>query len=324
MMKIAFFQFDASSSIGAGHAIRSCAIADALGDQGWLCKLVTRPETYEFIPDLNRFERIDPETFWNSPSKCDLLVIDNYNLDYTHENHFRPYAKKIMVIDDLANRKHDCDILIDQAESRDPNDYRKFVPNHCKILTGRNYVLLRKEFICLRSKALEKRRATKEIKRILISMGGGDQRHYTLEILKIIKGSSFKGSLDIVLGFSAHGYEMIKNYADSLSNECTIHVNPDMAQLTFEADLAIGAAGSSVWERCCLGLPNILVKTAENQTFFLSTLRRFFEVIDPNNTLASEIFCKSLTDLNQDFFKKAEDSFNLIDAKGIERVLEYV
>lgn len=263
--KLAFFRFEASPTKGAGHAIRSGVLADALVEGGWTCKLVTNAETYEFIADLNRFERVDPDSFYQNPLQCDLFVVDNYELDHVYEKHFRPTAKKIMVIDDLANRNHDCDILLDQTYGRDAKDYKNLVPQHCKILAGSDYVLLRKEFIVMRPKALEKRRQTIELKRILVSMGGSDPKNYTLKAIEMVKESGFTGAIDIVLGFKSLNFESVKDYIDKLTNECILHVNPDMPKLIYEADLAIGAAGTSVWERCCLGLPQVLMVTAGNQ-----------------------------------------------------------
>lgn len=310
MVKTALFRFDASPNLGAGHAIRSSVIADALMAKGWQCKIITSANTYEFIPNLARFERLEPDEFYARPIKCDLLVVDNYDLDEKYEQHFRHVAKKILVIDDLANRKHHCDILLDQTYGRDANDYKKLVPSHCKILAGSDYVLLRKEFIQLRPKALAKRRNTKEIKRILVSMGGSDPKNYTLKALAMIKKAGFKGAIDIVLGFSSQNLTTVKKYIRELPNECTIHTNADMAKLTYNADVAIGAAGGSVWERCCLGLPQILMVTADNQ-------KKIYE-----NLIKSKIVFPILF-LNQCIKSKPQSKtlFTIIDGGGTKRIL---
>lgn len=270
--KKAYFRFEASPNVGAGHAMRSTVIADALIEKGWDCKIVTRHESYDFIKNLERFKRVEPDDFYKNQPECDFLVLDNYDLDHTYESHFRLSAKKIMVIDDLADRKHDCDILLDQTYGRNAEDYKKLVPDNCEILAGSDYVLLRKEFIELRPKALEKRKHTKEIKRILVSLGGSDPKNFTLKALQMIKDSDFKGAIDIVLGFSAPNIDAVKKYADNMENDYTIHTNADMPKLIYDADLAIGAAGSSVWERCCLGLPQVLMVTADNQCNVYSQL----------------------------------------------------
>ena len=265
-MRIAFFRFEASPQIGAGHAIRSCVIADALSEKGWDCKVVTSENTYEFIEDLKRFERISPEEFFRNVPKHALLVVDNYDLDFSYEAHFRSFASKILVIDDLANRRHECDILIDQTFGRDAKDYDRLVPQNCKVLTGTTYTLLRKQFIDLRAKALEKRRCINEIKKILISFGGGDQSAHIIQTLHIIKKSNCKSDLDIVLGFQGEVKDEIISILKSMPNAYEIHVNPIMAELIYEADLAIGAAGGSVWERSYLGLPQFLKLIDDNQS----------------------------------------------------------
>lgn len=308
MLKRAFFRFEASLLIGAGHAIRSCVLADALVEHGWECNIVTTAKTYEFINNLNRFDRIEPENFYNNPVLCDLLVIDNYDIDQVYEKHFRSFAKKIMIIDDLANRQHDCDVLLDQTYGRDPNDYKNLVPENCTILAGSDYVLLRKEFIVMRPKAIEKRRNTKEIKRILISMGGSDPDNYTLKALELVKKSGFKGNIDVVLGFAGNNLEQIKQYVTSMINKVDFHANANMAELMYEADLAIGAAGSSVWERCCLGLPQYLIQTAENQNCNFNSLKELGMVDSLSNLL-----------LRKDFYKFSE-KIN-IDCFGINRII---
>lgn len=272
MANKALFRFEASPIIGAGHAIRTCVIADELRDQGWDCQIVTSEGTYGFIKALNRFLRIDPEVFESFPQNCDLLIIDHYGIDAVYERQFKPYAKKIMIIDDLANRPHECDILLDQTYERLGEDYRPLVPHSCRILAGIDYVLLRKEIRDIRKKALEKRRKTKDIKRILITMGGSDPKNYTLKALEMVQQSGFTGAVDIVLGFSSENLYSVTQFANSLPNEIKIHTDANMPQLMYEADLCIGASGSSVWERLYLGLPSVLIQTVDNQELIYNHL----------------------------------------------------
>ena len=265
MSKLALFRFETSPVIGAGHAIRSTVIADALTAAGWVCKLITQQESYDFIKNLARFERIEPKVYYDQPTVADLLVVDNYDLDAQYEKHFRPFAKKIMVVDGLASRRRDCGLLFDQPYGRDAQDYQALVPSHCKILAGSDYVLLRKEFVELQSKALAKRRNTTAIERILVSMGGNDTHNFTLKALQMIQACHYQGAVDIVLGFAAPHYEQVKQYSEKMLNKTTLHVNADMPKLIYEADLAIGAAGTSVWERYYLGVPQVLLVIADNQ-----------------------------------------------------------
>ena len=171
-------------------------------------------------------------------------------------------------------------------------------------------MLLRPEFVKLRQQALEKRRNTKKIKRILISLGGSDPNCYTLKALELVKESGFNGIVDVVLGFSENNVEKIQQYVNSMVNKVNIHSNANMASLIYEADLAVGAAGSSVWERCCLGLPQYLIQTAENQN---NVIKLF-----PNNK--SEFY----SIINTDYDKYIIDNDILIDGTGCAKVCSYL
>jgi UDP-2,4-diacetamido-2,4,6-trideoxy-beta-L-altropyranose hydrolase len=308
--KIAIFRFEASPTIGAGHAIRSGVLADALLRRGWQCVCITDSMSYDFIHDLTRFERIDPKIFDRDPLPCDLLVIDHYGLSENYEKKNRKYAKKIWVIDDLANRPHDCDLLLDQTYGREEKEYKNLVPEDCKILIGSDYVLLREDFIKRRPNALRRRQDTNKIDRILVCFGGSDPNNYTLKALEMIKESSFKGSIDIVLGFSSNNKEEIQRYSKNLANECFFYNNANMPELTFNADLAIGASGSGVWERSCLGLPSVIMVTADNQEAVFKALQDAGKIFSLQDFLNAEEKSR--------FY---EMSGKIIDGFGINRVL---
>jgi len=311
MQKIAVFRFEASAKMGAGHAMRCSVLLKALSVQGWQCLIVTLRDTINFIPDLERFTYLDPDEFYKNPVHCELLIIDHYDLNFTYESYFRSFANKILVIDDLANRKHDCDVLVDQTYGRAEKDYKDLVPINCKVLTGGAYALLRTEFAKLRPKALKKRQLTDKVNRILISMGGSDPKNNTLKALELIKKSHFTGAIDIVLGFQNPFIESVEKFVSTLPNPCKIYHNTMMANLIYEADFAIGGAGSSVWERDCLGLPSVLIVTADNQKFIYESLSQRHLVV------SSEQFLAYSDDLIR--FKKC--LIGTIDGFGVNRVL---
>lgn len=270
---IAIFRFEASSDIGAGHAIRSIALADTFKSRGWKIFIVTSKESLHFLPLLKTYERISPEDFYQDPRKCHCLIIDNYKADKSYETHFRPFASKIVVIDDLANRPHDCDILIDQSFQRQTVAYAALVPKHCLILTGCKYALIRSHFTQMRQHSLNRRhRKNKPISRILISLGGSPTLDTLYQVLHVIKMSRFNKVVDLVLGFSSKHLLTIKKLAHDLPYELNLHIDPNLPALMAEADLAISAPGSSTWERCCLGLPFISILTADNQKNILEQL----------------------------------------------------
>lgn len=266
------FRFEASGEIGAGHAIRSMVIATRFKELNWKVLIATKAKSYDFISDLKEFERIEPECLLDGSQPCDVLVIDSYDIDINIESQFRKYAKKIVVIDDLANRQHDCDVLIDQGYSRKESCYTDLVPADCKILTGSDYVMIRSDFLLVKEHAIKKRLNTKVIKHILITMGGSDPGNFTELALRDLLETGFDGEVDIVTGFKKNPIASLDYLINNVKNKIEIHTNPRMATLMVKADLAIGASGSSVWERCYLGLPSVLYLTAENQKHFYQSL----------------------------------------------------
>jgi UDP-2,4-diacetamido-2,4,6-trideoxy-beta-L-altropyranose hydrolase len=199
--------------------------------------------------------------------KPDWLVVDHYALDAKWERALADAAGKIMVIDDLANRPHECELLLDQNLGRVASDYDGLLPAECQRLIGPRYALLRPEFAALREQSLS-RRSNPELKRILISLGGVDRTNVTGRVLEALSESALPRSteLDIIMGAAAPYLDDVRQQTARLPFKATVSVNvKDMAQRMCLADLAIGAAGSTSWERCCLGLPAILMVLAENQ-----------------------------------------------------------
>jgi UDP-2,4-diacetamido-2,4,6-trideoxy-beta-L-altropyranose hydrolase len=196
------------------------------------------------------------------PKNTNLLIVDSYALDEIWQKQLRPYTKKIMVIDDLADRQFDCDMLLNQNLGTQIEDYKDKVPNDCELLLSCDYALLRPEFSNLREKALIKRKNTKEIKNILISMGGSDITNKTYDILQDISDDL---NIVVVLGSSSPHNKMIISHAKDKENIKVVIDADNISGLMFDADLAIGAGGSTSWERCCLGLPTLLYVLAENQ-----------------------------------------------------------
>ena len=179
-----------------------------------------------------------------------------------------------MVIDDLADRKHQCDILLDQTFGRQQEDYLPLTPEYCKLLLGSQYALLRPEFAKWRPYSLD-RRSKSEFKQLLINMGGVDVDNFTENVLDELKLCNLPINMNItvVMGGSAPHLESVKAKAITLPYKTEVKVDVDnMAEVMANADIAIGAAGSTAWERCCLGLPTIQFVIAKNQLFLAETL----------------------------------------------------
>ena len=301
-MKVAF-RADASLQIGTGHVMRCLTLAEALRERGCECLFIGRQHpgnilelirhlefpvaelpcssdcgSLEFAPG----ETLLPHSAWLGcdwqtdarqcteilvPFKPDWLVVDHYALDFRWEEVVQRYARRTLVVDDLADRVHSCDLLLDQNLGRYEGDYRGLLSDQCKLMIGPQYALLRPEFSKLRKYSL-KRRATPQLKRILITMGGVDRDNATGLVLKALKGCRLSEDcrIDVVMGASAPWLEKVQEVTTQMPWTTEVSVNvDDMAQRMADADLAIGAAGSTSWERCCLGLPTLMCVLAENQ-----------------------------------------------------------
>lgn len=206
----------------------------------------------------------------------DWLVVDHYALDERWEQAATPAKAKLMVIDDLADRPHSCDLLLDQNLGRANSDYEPLVPARCTVLTGPSYALLRPEFAQQRPCSLARRR-TPALEHVLITMGGIDRDNATGRVLEALKAAKLPKScrITVVMGAQAPWLQSVRRVARTMPWPTQVQVNiPDMAGLMAQADLAIGAAGSTSWERCCLGLPTLMMALAENQIFIADNLHR--------------------------------------------------
>lgn len=198
----------------------------------------------------------------------DWLVVDHYALDQRWEEALAPHYRKLLVIDDLADRLHRCDVLLDQNLGSQPEHYAQWVPAHCPVLTGPQYALLRPEFAALRSYSLQRRQAQPALRQLLITMGGVDQPNATGQVLQALKTCALPADcrITVVMGLTAPWLQSVRDLAAQMPwlTEVVVNVN-NMAQRMADSDLAIGAAGSTSWERCCLGLPTLMVVLADNQ-----------------------------------------------------------
>lgn len=291
----AIFRVDSSNEIGSGHITRCLTLAKALGERGFDCVFVCRDHPGNFnslvkdagfkIEVLPLVPRSQGNCSENSYDKWigssgiadaeatisvigeknnELVVVDHYGLDYVWEDKLRPYTNKIVAIDDLANRRHNTDYLLDQnLVANYQTRYSGLLSKNCVPLLGPEYALLQPEYSRLRPAATPR---NGPVKRILIFFGGSDRANLTgLSVSAFLKLGRSDIELDVVLGNDSSHSRQIAHTASLHPNVHTHHSLPTLAQLLLKADLAIGAAGSTAWERCCLGLPSIVITLANNQ-----------------------------------------------------------
>jgi UDP-2,4-diacetamido-2,4,6-trideoxy-beta-L-altropyranose hydrolase len=298
------FRADASLQIGTGHVMRCLTLADALRERGASCSFVCRPHQghllalitqrgYQVLalPELQEGAQHNlngtAHSYWlgtdwaidaqdtqhvlsarSGGQPVDWLVVDHYGLDARWEEALRPQAKRIMVIDDLADRPHACDLLLDQNLGRKEADYGSLLKSKATTLVGPQYALLRPEFAALRAQSLARRQSKPQLQRLLVTMGGVDKDNATGQVLSSLQSCNLPGDLRVTVVMGPHAPWLVQVQAQAAqmprSTEVLVGVG-NMAQLMAESDLAIGAAGGTAWERCSLGLPSLVLVLAQNQ-----------------------------------------------------------
>jgi UDP-2,4-diacetamido-2,4,6-trideoxy-beta-L-altropyranose hydrolase len=290
------FRVDASLRIGTGHVMRCLTLADELRARGGACHFVCRTMKGDMIGAIRaRDYPVTPlpaadghgdmegpahaawlETDWQADAhetiaaladlQPDWMVTDHYALDARWESAVRPFCGRMMALDDLADRTHDCDLLVDQTFGRDATAYADWTPPGCRLLAGAQYALLRPQFHQLRHTAPGRQGG--EVQRILVSLGGVDPDNCTLAVLQALQLSHLPQDcrITVVMTDNSVWLEQVRDFASRAVRPIEVLCNVgDMADLMAQAELAVGAGGTTSWERCCLGLPTILIVVAENQ-----------------------------------------------------------
>jgi UDP-2,4-diacetamido-2,4,6-trideoxy-beta-L-altropyranose hydrolase len=293
------FRTDASLQIGTGHVMRCLTLAHALQERGAQCSFICREHPGNLIDQIRQHGflvyALPCDQDWameeKSPSHAgwlgadwladaqesqvgagetaiDWLIVDHYALDSRWEHAMRAHCRHIMVIDDLADRTHYCDLLLDQNLGRKSEDYSGLLKGKTKTLIGPQYALLRPEFAALRPQSLARRQNNPQLRRLLITMGGVDNDNTTGQVLDTLRGCKLSADLRVTVVMGQHAPWLAQVQAQTAQlpwhTDVLVGVN-NVAQLMVESDLAIGAAGGTAWERCSLGLPSLVLVLAKNQ-----------------------------------------------------------
>lgn len=325
--KLVFLRCDASTKIGIGHVMRCISLADGLIKQGFKCVFLTSTETIKIIPELSRFD-VQHEDYINH--NVGYFIIDHYGKGIEYEADVQQNADKIIVIDDLVNRKYRCDLIINQNYGASAVSYNNKVSGNCRILTGVKYAMLRQEFSQKRPQIIETRDGS--INRIIISMGGTNVRRATQKIIQSIgKFTRKKLVLDIIIGEQSQGAHEVESLLHGLTMHTwnLYHNPPNISNLMVKADLAIGACGSTTWERCCLGLPQILLGLADNQTEVLDRLvqdKLIYSLghIDDWNEKRMINALNNFIDCPETVQEYSKRSLALCDGLGVDRVVQAI
>lgn len=346
-MKVVF-RADAGTDMGIGHVMRCLTLADGLAARGASCHFVCRDRPGHMasqiagrgyavrllakrsgVPGwLGTDEDQDAEDTLAALGRdvVDWFVTDHYGIGALWEKRFRQSGSRLLAIDDLANRAHECDLLLDQTLGRVAADYAGLVPRDATLLLGASMALLRPRFAALRQGSLGRQR--RDIGRMLVSLGGADASNLTTRVIDAIDRCAWAKppAVDIVLGGVNPWISEVRTRAEQSPASMRVLVDVgDMAELMLSADLAIGTAGTTSWERCCLGLPSILIVAADNQrrTAGALTAAGAAIVLEASERLVDDLVT-AITRFSQQQSLLAAMSRNaavVVDGEGCGRVL---
>lgn len=348
------FRADASFRIGSGHVMRCLTLADALRERGADCLFLSRAHEGHLLDTirarghhavaLGLLPRTPPPCgrgdyhLWLGATQAqdaeacaarietpaDWLVVDHYGLDAQWEDLMRPKARRILALDDLADRDHSADMLLDQNHYRDQETrYEGRILPTCTRLLGPAHALLRPEFARARS-------ATRSgpIQRVLVFFGAADARNLAGLALEALHGPELSNlEVEAVASPSSPHYPALQALAAARPRTLLHGHVPDMAALMARADLALGAGGTATWERLCVGLPALVVTLADNQVRLARDLAEegWIRLLGPAQEMNVESFRRSLREALADpeaLRAQAREGGRRVDGLGAGRVAE--
>jgi len=326
------FRVDSGPEIGVGHLMRCLIIADKLLINGSDCVFVMTQVSEEnkkliekkghCVAKIKNEEEYYSLLVFHQP---EWLIVDHYKLDCKFELSSRNYVKKILVIDDLADRCHDCDILLDQNPFRLMEEYFSLIDNDSvTYCLGNKYSLVSSGFI-------KKRRdicSLKETIRMnygLISLGGSDPKNITMELLYAIEriDSLRHTTWYVVAGINNKNWKKIESYCLASDLNIVFKKNiENIENIMHKVDFSIGGMGMMVWERACIGLPSLSIKIADNQSSSVMIVNKYKlgEVLDISD-ISSEKIDEKITNLRMNYREYIENGFELIDGMGVDRLI---
>lgn len=351
------FRTDASLKIGTGHVMRCLTLADALRQEGAECQFVCREHEGHLVKHIeSRGYRVhalpkpsanisfDPHIAhaswlgvdWStdaqqtqqslSGTKYDWLIVDHYALDHRWESAMRTVCKRLMVIDDLADRRRDCDLLLNQNYGSSAQHYVGLALVKSTQLHGPEFALLKPVYS---QRRLKQSPRSGKIEQVLIYFGGGtDPFNLTRMTLCAFQAQELTNiELNIVIGSSYAHKEKLEAAAAARGRTRIYEKLPDLSALISSADLAVGAGGATTWERCCLGLPSLVSSIADNQRSACQALSADQLIIylgNPNQVSCAQIRTRILTHLkNPDFLHVvSQKCMRLVDGNGTMKVVQ--
>ena len=278
---------DAGQAIGSGHVIRCLTLASLLRERGMEITFVVRDDVGASIdrirsadhqiaalPSMDFSRSLLDGALSGEDQHEDLnlvtslvsgtyhtVIVDHYGLDARWEEGIRAVGTQIVALDDIANRAHAVDVLVDQNwyGPSTADRYLPIVDEDCLQLLGPRYAILQSEYAVARASNVHSGRSKR---RVLISFGGSDPTGETARVVSALASPEFADiAIAVVLGSRSVLTADVRT-ALEMRPDAEVHIGlPTLDDLLSNADLAVGASGAGTWERMCLGVPALVTTT---------------------------------------------------------------
>ncbi|EES4628703.1 UDP-2,4-diacetamido-2,4,6-trideoxy-beta-L-altropyranose hydrolase [Escherichia coli] len=358
-MKV-FLRVDSSLSIGSGHIIRCINIATMLRKMGAECIFITKNHKGNIISKIRQADFLfevmsvleEPEYYISNEKewlngrqsddavqfssllsqysqKPDIIIVDHYSLDSEWEIIVKqnfPQAR-LVVIDDLCNRKHHCDLLIDQTYLRHKHEYAELILPETKILTGTKFALVNTDFYKFRNESIIRKKNLKRPLKLMITMGGVDANNITGKVLQYLEEINYKNiqKITVIIGSKCpHRTEICELTRNSKYNIQVVIDISNMAELMLEHDFAIGALGGTTWERCVMGLPAVNIAIARNQHTVAQNLSKSGAIVLYSDKFKKSEFSNALDNLMANYYQQSNLVRIICDGHGLYRIVQEI
>lgn len=281
------FRTDGNHSIGSGHIMRCLSIADYAKSYGEKCIFLIASQDFKKMICLHGHQAIvldqdyrnmESQLYltyeWIQYCEPSVMFVDSYYVTEAYLSNLHKFCKrfgtKLIYMDDLLSFPYACDVLINYnifgIEKKDIylQMYKtKKIISMPKMLLGPDYAPLRDEF-----QNLKIRKVRKSVSNILISTGGADLCHVALQLVKKILYCTDRlqdFQFHLVLGPLNEDIEEINHLIESSKNIISYINYRKLSILMQNCDLAISAAGSTLYELCATQTPTVTYILADNQ-----------------------------------------------------------
>ena len=299
----------------AGHQLDTLPRSHAAeAGPGWDSRIW--PSEHQRRDAVNTSALLDDEVRW--------VVLDHYQLDREWAAALEPRGWRMLVLDDLANRAHACDLLLDQSLGRSAGDYASLVPADCRLLLGPQHALIQPEYRQAREAVRARWLSPNSEPSVLVFLGSTDIGGITGAVVEALCSTGLRARIEVVIPRAAASRPTLERLARQ-DARVRLHFSPvEMNRLLINADIAVGGAGTASWERCCLGVPTVMLVLADNQRMNAAQLTTAGAAVLASGPADAATRVRELLDAPEALATMAAAGMAIVDGRGVERVVDHL